>query len=50
VVGIHASDLVAVTLAGVSRQIPPRAAAAAFAISAVNLGLALAARASEVSR
>ena len=42
---IHASDIAAVVLAGVSRQIPFRAAAAGFAISCVNLWLALTARA-----
>jgi uncharacterized protein YjeT (DUF2065 family) len=47
---IHASDLVAVTVAGGLRQIPLRAAAAGFAISSVNLWLAIVARASEGRR
>jgi len=44
---IHASDLAAVVLAGASRQIPIRAAAAGLAISSVNLWLAVTARAAE---
>lgn len=44
---IHASDVLSVILAGASRQLPLRAAAAGFGISCVNLWLALAARASE---
>jgi len=44
---IHASDVLAVLVAGASRQIPVRAAAAGFGISCVNLWLALVARAAE---
>jgi uncharacterized protein YjeT (DUF2065 family) len=44
---IHASDVMAVVVAGASRQIPVRAAAAGFGISCVNLWLALVARAAE---
>jgi hypothetical protein len=44
---IHASDVLAVLVAGASRQIPARAAAAGFGISCVNLWLALVARAAE---
>jgi hypothetical protein len=44
---IHSSDVLAALVAGVSRQLPFRAAVAAFGISCVNLWLAIAARASE---
>jgi hypothetical protein len=44
---IHASDVLAALLAGVSRQLPFRAAAAGFGISCINLWLAFAARAEE---
>ena len=42
---IHTCDAVAAFVAGASRQLPPRAAAAAFGISCLNLLLSLAARA-----
>jgi hypothetical protein len=41
---IHASDAAAALLAGISRQLPLRAAVPAFGISCLNLALALAAR------
>ena len=44
---IHASDVLAVVVAGASRQIPVRAAAAGFGISCLNLWLALVAHAAE---
>ena len=44
---IHASDVAAVLVAGVSRQIPVRAAVVGFGISCLNLWLALVARAGE---
>jgi len=47
---IHASDVLAVLVAGASRQIPVRAAAAGFGLLCVNLWLAFAARAGEDNR
>jgi uncharacterized protein YjeT (DUF2065 family) len=47
---IHGSDVLAALVAGASRQLPFRAAAAGFGISCVNLWLAFAARADEVRR
>jgi uncharacterized protein YjeT (DUF2065 family) len=44
---IHGSDVLAALVAGVSRQLPFRAAAAAFGISCVNLWLAIKAQTSE---
>lgn len=44
---IHACDALAALVAGASRQLPFRAAAAGFGISCVNLVLAVAARAGE---
>jgi uncharacterized protein YjeT (DUF2065 family) len=44
---IHGSDVLAALVAGVSHQLPFRAAAAAFGISCVNLWLAIAAQTSD---
>ena len=44
---VHASDVLAVLVAGASRQIPLRAAAAGFGISCLNLWLALVAHAAD---
>jgi uncharacterized protein YjeT (DUF2065 family) len=44
---IHASDVLAVVMAGAARQIPVRAAAAGFGISCLNLWLAFAAQSNE---
>jgi hypothetical protein len=41
---IHGSDVTAAVLAGLGRQLPPKAAATAALISSANLGLALLAR------
>jgi hypothetical protein len=41
---IHATDALAAFSAGITRQLPPRAAAATLGISSVNLGLAVVAR------
>lgn len=45
---IHASDTAAAALAGITRQIPARAALIATSISALNTALALAATAGEL--
>jgi len=41
---IHATDALAALSAGITRQLPPKAAATALGISSVNLGLAVVAR------
>lgn len=43
---IHATDALAALTAGITRQLPPRAAATTVGISSVNLALAVVARAS----
>jgi hypothetical protein len=44
---IHLTDALAAFTAGVSRQLPPRAAITTVGISSLNLALALVARANE---
>jgi hypothetical protein len=46
---IHATDTASAAVAGLTRQVPPRAAITATMISALNTVLALAARAGETS-